>query len=324
MIYGGIDMNKSDKYYLKRGKLELSMLDDEEHTCVVDSIEKKESKDLLLNFEMDRIERVKKVSKKSQQKSQQTLKINKDIYNTLHTMGQFLTNKEQQVPNRSVKKSIKIVKGQKLEQMASSLKVQDIAISPVVTKEDLSTSLPISEADQIKKTNEIVNMPIVDVNQIKGSVIEKEESLSDTRRIDTAQLEKMAINLEYRRPEVDKQLIEEKAVKAQKKINKVLYGDQEIEAQIESAYNEANQFMMTYQEVVATEENPNIKKIDLDDYPNSLGHPLAQGSILNQGYIDSILATFFKPVEPQDAFSRELKKHIEKHIITIKNYDNIL
>ena len=311
-------MNKSDKYYLKTGKLELSMLDDEEHMCVVDSVEKKESKDLVLSLDVDRSERVNKSGKASQQ----TLKINKDIYNTLHTMGQFLTNKEQHMPNKSVKKSIKIVKGQKLDKMASSLKVIDIPTSSVVGKEELFTSMPISEADQIKKINETVNMSHVETKQLEPSVVEKEESLSDTIRIDTAQLEEMAINLEYRRSEVDKQCVKEKSAPAQENINKGLYGNQEVEAQIESAYKEANEFIMTYQEAAVTEEN--IDRIDLEDCTYPLAHPLEQGNTLNQGYIDSILATFFKPVEPQNVFSRALKKHIENQITIIKNYNHIL
>lgn len=329
MTYGGIDMNKSDKYYLKRGKLELSMLDDEEQTYIVDSREKKESKGLGRDFEQGRIEKVKKVSKTTQQGPQQTLKINKDIYNTLHTMGQFLTNKENQGPNRSVKKSIKVVKGQKSEQITQALKLQEVEKFCVTIKEDFSTSLPISEADQIKKMNEVINIPSVEKNQTEKERILKEtrEILSDTRRIDIAQLEEMAIHLEYRKPGVEKKYTEKKIIKSQQPAKKVLTENKEIEDQIACAYQQANQFMMAYDEVaVSTKEygNINIKEIELENYYDISRDHLVQASILNQENIDSILATFFKSEEPQDSFNKELKNHIEKHIMGIKNYDNIL
>ena len=61
-------MDKFDKYYLKRGKLELSILDEE---------------DMVIDSTIVDKEKVKKVPQ---------VKLNKEIYNTLQTMGKFLTD----------------------------------------------------------------------------------------------------------------------------------------------------------------------------------------------------------------------------------------
>nr|WP_302598923.1 hypothetical protein [uncultured Cellulosilyticum sp.] len=66
-------MNKFDKYYLKHGKLELSILDE-------DDDEKVEEKHI--HHEED-----------NNETRQPRIKLTEDIYNTLQTMGKFLTKK---------------------------------------------------------------------------------------------------------------------------------------------------------------------------------------------------------------------------------------
>lgn len=78
-------MNTSDKYYLKEGKLELSMLDEEDEECALTQ----EHKQTFESLESEHITETKQ--------SQPKLKIDKDISNTLHIMGQFLTKTEQEV-----------------------------------------------------------------------------------------------------------------------------------------------------------------------------------------------------------------------------------
>ncbi len=66
-------MNKFDKYYLKQGKLELSLLDEE----VNEDIEK-----ATIYHEEE-----------SKETREPRIKLTEDIYNTLQTMGKFLTKK---------------------------------------------------------------------------------------------------------------------------------------------------------------------------------------------------------------------------------------
>lgn len=67
-------MNKFDKYYLKEGKLELSILEEdiEENEYVVDELSS-------INPQKGREPRI---------------KLTEDIYNTLHTMGKLLTKED--------------------------------------------------------------------------------------------------------------------------------------------------------------------------------------------------------------------------------------
>ena len=306
-------MNKFDKYYLKKGKLELSMLEDEENEDVGD---------LFKNSGFEYTKTFEEVCEKTQQKPEETLKMNKDIYNTLHTMGKILTKIEPQISNVPIKKSMNLAKAQKLEQIASSIKVQKIELPPVTSKENALKSLYISKADQIKEVNETVNIPLIDRNQIKVESIQREsrEALSDTRRIDTAELEELAINLDYRRQEVeDKQMIET-LNEEQAKLEKALKNERDIEAQIESIYKEASQIVVLNNEEMM-EECLRIRPIEIEEPLNKLLNKSERDSLVEQENIDRILSSFFKPKEEEYAVSRELKEHIEKHITAIKNYE---
>lgn len=315
-------MNKFDKYYLKKGKLELSMLEDEENEDVGDSKRKDETGDLFKNYGFEHTKRFGKIREKMQQKPEETLKMNKDIYNTLHTMGKILTKIEPQISNVPIKKSMNLVKAQKLEQIASSIKVQKIELPPVTSKENALKSLYISKADQIKEINETVSIPLIDRNQIKMESIQREsrEAFSDTRRIDAAELEELAINLDYRRQEVeDKQMIETLS-EEQAKLEEVLKNEGDIEAQIESIYKEASQMAVLNNEEMM-EECLKIRPIEIEEPLNRLLNKSERNSLLEQENIDRILSSFFKPKEQEYAVSRELKEHIEKHITAIKNYE---
>lgn len=65
-------MNKFDKYYLKQGKLELSMLDEDDEQIEENEIHHKED---------------------NREPREARIKLTDDIYNTLQTMGKFLTKK---------------------------------------------------------------------------------------------------------------------------------------------------------------------------------------------------------------------------------------
>lgn len=314
-------MNKSDKYYLKKGKLELSMLEDEENEYAAESKRKDEMGDLFKNFGFEHTKRFGEVCKKTQQKPEETLKMNKDIYNTLHTMGQFLTKIEPKISNVPVKKSMNSAKAQKLEQIASSIKVQKIELPPVTTKENPLKSLHISKADQIKEINEAVNIPPIDRIQIKTESTQREskETFSDTRRIDTAALEELAINLDYRRQEVEDEEMAEVLSEEQAKLEEASKRERDIEAQIEAAYKQASQMVVSSNEE-AMKEYLKIKPIEIEEHLNRLLHKSEGDSILDQESIDKILSSFFKSKEVEYTLSRGLKKHIEKHITAIKNY----
>lgn len=266
-------MNKSDKYYLKKGKLELSMLDEGEDEYAVGPIRNSEQEDLFKEFEFEHTKRFREIHKKTQQKPQPTLEISKDISYTLHTMGQFLTKKDFQIASIPTKKSMKLVKVQKLEQNASSINVQEIELPLAITKENHLDTLGISKADQIKEVNEPINIQSVESRKGDGEPIQI-EAFSDTRRIDRNELQEMAASLDYRSQEA----------------------------------------------VLPMEECLKMSTIEGEENFNMLMHRSENNSILDQNNIDNILASFFKPKAHPYTFSRELKKHIEKHIRAINDY----
>lgn len=86
-------MNKFDKYYLKQGKLELSILDEHD--------------DINQNLDIDN-------TKENHQRPRPRVKLTDDIYNTLQTMGKFLTKTpvEEKVQEEEVKTKEAIFKPQ--------------------------------------------------------------------------------------------------------------------------------------------------------------------------------------------------------------------
>lgn len=309
---GEIDMNKFDKYYFKKGKLELSMLEDEEHEDVGD---------LFKNKGIEHTKRFAEVSEETQQKLEETLKMNKDIYNTLHTMGKFLTKIEPQISNVPSKKSMNLTKAQKLEEIASSIKVQKIELPPVTGKENALNALYISKADQIKGVRETVNIPSIDRNQMKMESIQRQlrETFSDTRKIDTTKLEELAITLDYRRQQVKDQQIIKPLSEEQEKVEEALKNERDIETQIESIYKEASQMAVLNNEEIM-KQCLKIKAIEIEEPLNRIFNRSERDSLVEQENIDKIVSSFFKPTEQEYTAARELKEHIERHITAIKNY----
>ena len=82
-------MQKSGEYYLKEGKLELSILDDAEDDKQ-DFVSSRPYTYDHLSMQQPRRRNVLRKTPTDHQK----LKVSKEVYNTLHAMGQFLTQKE--------------------------------------------------------------------------------------------------------------------------------------------------------------------------------------------------------------------------------------
>ncbi len=115
-------MNKSDKYYMKHGKLELSMLDsdDDEEFSLQNSEENNIKKDMFFDMEFPH-------SKKIREKKETKVKMSKDIYSTLQNMGQFLVKSEE----------ADIARAQKLAQIGLTLKVEDMELPPKDLNKDI-------------------------------------------------------------------------------------------------------------------------------------------------------------------------------------------
>lgn len=325
------------------------MLDEDDDQDVLEPIESSQKKDLFRNLEFEHTKRLREV----REKPQPILKVNKDIYNTLHTMGQFLTKMEMpQGANIPIKKSMPSAKAQKLEQIASSIKVQEIELPPITTQEERMSVLSISKADEIKEVNQPINLPTGDKEQVH---IEQVGNLGDTKRIDMVKLEAMAIELEYSGQEVQREpmeqeiqvLQEEETINSDGEVQGLFsvndegisepYGqveveqiepldeisrwDNDIEAQIESSYKQISQGTVQDQDaVMSIEEGLRIRSTEEELYLNSLSSESEMRHTLDQNSIDNIVSSFFGSKQSQYAFSKELKKHIEKQITAIRNY----
>lgn len=305
-------MNKSDKYYLKKGKLELSMLDEDEYEHTIEPIINSKPRDLFNNLEFEHTRRLRDIHKKEEQRPQQLLKVSKEVYNTLHTMGKFLTKIEPQVSNVPTKKSMNLAKAQKLEQIASSIKVQEIELPPILNKQSDSTSLNISNTEQ--NTNEIeerVNLSSIESDEVAREYTQVKDRREESHpiRTNTDELETTDVHSHHPNQEVYRETDE------------TIGRGNEIEEQIESSYKEVSQMAVLSNELVNSMEdkqkiNPIKAEKTIDEFLNSS----EESSGLDQNNIDHIVASFFKSNEPQYAFSKELKKHIDKHIMAIKNY----
>lgn len=96
----------SDKFYLKNGGLELSMLEDEDETPKGTSLPK---------VEVPKLQHTKR-RREMKSPEQPKLKVTSEIYNTLQAMSQYLT--------RSEDKPVNAAKAQLIEQVASTIKVK--------------------------------------------------------------------------------------------------------------------------------------------------------------------------------------------------------
>lgn len=301
-------VNKSDKYYLKAGKLELSMLDDEDVTIQVE--QEDEKKDLLSDLEFEHTRRIRQKATLMQPK----LKVSRDVYNTLHTMGQFLTRQDEAYTMTDTKKNIISAKEQRLQKIASSIKVQTEEILPPLPKEGFN--LYHSKEDEIK-TLDNANISKQDKDMSKELSVEGEDLtlLQALEADETSVYEKSQSNITEDEANEEMNQYQDKQMNLLKIDEVILHeeGWKQEEVQEESL-----------QDTLARKENNNVLPLEmykpLPKY-NSLDS-VNDEQILEQQSIDSLLETFFGENQSNSSSYidiKELKKHIEKQIRRIQS-----
>lgn len=312
-------MNKSDKYYLKQGKLELSMLDDDDDEIELrNSLQTTPKKDLFVDLEFPHTKRIRENRTKSVRAKEPKLKVTQDIYNTLHTMGQFLTKTDEgeaeevkQVPPR---KPINAAKAQKLEQIASTLKIQEIELPPrtinrdqvieaVENKEGIPfESIPIDKQKEeitgilpnreviANKDQETINTLQEEITAEINELLAEEKELEGYQEAITEVLVENVLN--------EEELANSKEVEARAKPMTVVSA---IEKEVQQVYYGANHLEDNKVFLEQKEEDPNKD--------------------LKQSHIDEVLKTFFGNVTPRYTYAKELKRHIDKQIAAIENYE---
>lgn len=220
-------MNKFDKYYLKQGKLELSMLDEDDERQIEVKAEEKE-----IHHEDDNIE-----------SREARIKLTDDIYNTLQTMGKFLTKK--------------------------------------VGDEELVDTKKVEEVLEDEKENPIAP---------KWSKIIKHEAI---KSVQARQLEE-AVKSVYAKAAEE---VEEIDIKLSKPT--------------------------TMEETVTLQEEPKMEEkqtVVNAKVPVIFEDGDCEDKELAQSSIDQILLEYFGESQPQYEYAKRLKRHIDKKIALIENY----
>lgn len=252
---GGRRMNGSDKYYLKKGKLELSILDDEEEVASFrDRSKVKEPR----------------------------IKLTEDIYNTLHTMGQFLTrqvgnNEEGAAKKENEKEDEDFFEGPE-ERLAPKWKKTDKNEQKFVGLQGRALEETVkSMYQQAAEQAEQLHLTPTDILK------ENEASMVGVK---------------------DEEVVDLSATVMLEAITDLQEG-----ASIETQIVGEEMLSETREEAVITRHKPTIFEDDEE-----------QEEELGQSKIDEILLTFFGESHPQYEYTKRLKRHIDKKIYEIENY----
>ena len=341
-------MNKSDKYYLKQGKLELSMLEDEEDELELkNSIQRPAKKDLFVDVEFPHSKRLRDNSLKTSRSKEPKLKVTQDIYNTLHTMGQFLAKSDEgeieSVKVVSPKRSINAAKAQKLEQIASTLKIQEIELPPKTVeknetveqgselskkeempfeslsgerlKEKITVGIPKQEQlrEEILETAEILRDEInAEINELLAEEKELETCSQSSMQEEEGQPFKDSVQIEevIQEEVIQEEVIQEEIVQeeiVQEVKNETLEGVFHNEVERSAIEREIEQVYPSENDLVDKEKKDRVVAENAKD--------------LKQNHIDEIIKSFFGKSTHQYPFAKQLKKHIDKQIASIENYE---
>lgn len=342
-------MNKSDKFYLKQGKLELSMLDDDDDDD--DSFSASKQK----NLDDDSHEQIDtellfphtKRRRDSRVSNSPKVKVSSDIYNTLHVMGQLLTKNDDTTNSLPVKKPVNAAKVQMIEQLASNVKVQDMTLPPMPSKEERLLNVSITSADEIRETG-------VDISLFSGGEkneeiraenrnwykLEKEADLQDAMYDEKG--EAVRETVQPIETSSEKEAIDHSYVEAFNRLNENVVLDHQLVNEISEQQLEQQQEHTLYEEKaqeaderysaemektikesydsVSTHHIEGKKEIEAvaDNRTNGNDVEEFQDSKQCQKDVDRIVESFFDSRVPQYSFTRDLKRHIEKHIRALK------
>lgn len=334
-------MNKSDKYYLKSGKLELSMLDDEEDTVPVVQAESK--KELLDQLEFEHTKRLRKKSL-----TQPKLKVSREVYHTLHTMGQFLTGQDEKSTMAEPKKTIISAKEQRLQKIASSIQVQE-EIPPMPLKkplplhdeeilsaqsenvvkshhqaqaEGLRDYMLQKQADSLKKDLKEEGQDLSLLQALKADDTPIYESRQEVSQMDKTYDSRQEASLMH-------EAYENKHETSH--IDKVYERNQQVN-QADKVYDIEQEDTTSLETLDEEQVHDEIERETEDVLPLEMYKPLSRDNVLGktdgersleQENIDLILESFFRGKQSRivlDSEVRALKKHIQKQIEAIQSY----
>lgn len=166
-------MNNSKEYYFKEGRLELSMLEDKEDE-VQPMIIAGHRRAVLEQLEYGQIRRGRK---KNRPQLQPKLKVSKDVYDTLHTMGQFLTGQDEKIIEFESRRNLVSSKESTGEEINSTKGKEDLEVTK---KEYVQLQAKILQEYVSKQDNRFEEQKLVNQNveeqREKQQVINQEEN----------------------------------------------------------------------------------------------------------------------------------------------------
>ena len=330
-------MNKSDKYYLKKGKLELSMLDEDDDfddysmkTNTRVNTRTKTMEERLSELDLQHTKRLRGAKKTNSSNTISKVKVSKEIYSTLQAMGQYLTKADENGGNSlPVKKPINSAKAQMLEELASRVKVQDISLPPMPSQEERLKNTIITKADEIKEVSEDICLTSVKQEDNQSESVTKdceqplmaadEVSLYDEEIDYTDRIAGSTSRVSGHEPIEQMSLVSNEVIqsKSQEVIEEVedyiernvLYSP-DMEKEVEKAY----MHLQELKGMPVTEDEMAAKRIKLPILEYKDEHCI-------QEEIDHLVESFFDRRVPQYSYIQDLKRHVDKHIKVLEQME---
>ena len=313
-------MNKFDKYYLKQGKLELSILDEHD--------------DINQNLDIDNI-------KENHQRPRPRVKLTDDIYNTLQTMGKFLTKTpvEEKVQEEEVKTKEAIFKPQvekrppvdNVSDARKSIQARQLeevvnAVYKNLVQDNHKTSMKkcVEEAASLEQT--IETKEAVFTNKLSKDTVSEDEITSNKPfsaeiPIDNSEIvqDELFIGKELKDKSSESIVFYDELFKGKE------FGDKlpenivvQDELFIGKEFRDKSFESIALQNEMPQEklaENALAKREGL-----SIFDEIDDERQLEQSSIDKILFDYFGETKPKHEEGRRLKQYIDQKIALIENY----
>lgn len=273
-------------------RLELSMLDDDEDEKI-ETVQRGSRRELAQKRVLG--EKAKVMPKKSTKVP--SITVSEDVYQTLHTMGKFLTQNETTLPEEEFIENQKEAKAL-LDKVQEPHKREANVVNSVLTGETIETKISEQLGTLIEEVQEIEEIVKVD----RETLVEEIETIVDS----------IQPKLEQEITKVQKSTQEEKLKEAQNLVDEIKNVRKKSKAQIEAIVNNA---VEESQLESALEQDYNEEDYFEEDKP------------LKQNEIDKLFDLHFKHRTPDPIYANinleDLKTHIEDQILLIKEYGNI-
>lgn len=260
------------------------MLEDDEDDDYVEepsSAMKRRRRELEEQLNLEHTKRRRSINDK-----QSKIKVSKEIYTTLHTMGQYLTNNEEKgLTALPIKKPVNSAKAQLIEQLASTVKVQEIELPPIQRREENLTST--TQVNQQEKNSEVIKREIIGTPKDNPIFKQKSRQEINSSRMQNGSMVQSA-NRKEEMPNRDY--------------------NAEMEKKVQMSYQN------TYNKRINNRPIAPDRQTEFKQEQRAMPVEEFKEHKIKQQEIDHIVEGFFQGRVPQYAFNKDLKQHIDEQI----------